>query len=47
MNEDDLSKLKVKNKFSYRYLRTNDSQDYKTYAKVQKSIKTNIQKSYS
>ena len=47
MKKDDLSKLKLKNKFSHRYLRTNDLQDYKTYAKVQKSIKTNIQKSYS
>ena len=31
MNKDALSKLKLKNKLSHRYLRTNNPQDYETY----------------
>ena len=44
MNKDALSKLKLKNKLSHRYLRTNNPQDYETYAKYRNQSKQTCRK---
>ena len=44
MNKDALSKLKLKNKLSHRYLRTNNPQDYETYAKCRNQSKQTCRK---
>ena len=45
MNKDALSKLKLKNMSYYRYFRTNNQQNYKTYAKYRNQSKRACRKS--
>ena len=45
MSKDTLFKLKLKNRSYHRYLRTNDQQDYKTYAKYRNQSKRACRKS--